>query len=106
MDIQTQVESVLGALVKIATVELTKLFESRYRASVADVEAGRAQDRKDHGSVENMESLSTGERKRSIGVQVDRDVSPQSQLSGMCFWSFKCYDFLFGSMASLQGTDA
>ncbi|KAM7378857.1 hypothetical protein PAMP_004452 [Pampus punctatissimus] len=79
VDIQAQVESVLGALLKVATVELTTLFESRYRASALDVQVGRAKDRKQN---ETLESFSTGEGKRSVGVQVDGDIYPQFQISG------------------------
>ncbi|XP_067461183.1 uncharacterized protein si:rp71-1g18.1 [Thunnus thynnus] len=79
VDIQAQVESVLAALVKVASVELTKLFESRYRASALDVQLGRTEDGKEN---ETVESLSKGNRKRSIGVQVDEDINPQLQLSG------------------------
>ncbi|KAM6920286.1 uncharacterized protein PEZ65_012301 [Lycodopsis pacificus] len=78
-NLQAQVESVLGALVKAATVELTKLFESRYRASALDVDVGRAEDK---GQSAGLDCLSTGDTTRSIGVQVDEDVCPPFELSG------------------------
>ncbi|XP_019720341.1 zinc finger protein 547 isoform X2 [Hippocampus comes] len=82
VNIHAQVESVLGALVKVATVELTKLFESSYRASAASVEVGRADGGK--GS-ESPDSLSSAERTRSIGVQVDDDIhSPLTLAYGDC----------------------
>lgn len=69
MNIQAQVESVLGALLKAATVELTELFESRYRASAPDVavdaDSGRSES---DGRDATAETLDT---KRSIGVQVE-----------------------------------
>ncbi|XP_034559734.1 ras-responsive element-binding protein 1 [Notolabrus celidotus] len=74
VSLQQQVESVLGALVKAATVELTKLFESRYGASALGVESGRSEDWKESETLEERDSLSTGNNKRSIGVQVDEDV--------------------------------
>ncbi|XP_059201307.1 zinc finger protein 629 [Centropristis striata] len=79
VNLQAQVESVLGALVKAATVELTKLFESRYRASALEVDVGRTEDRKQH---ETLDSLSTGDTTRSIGVQVDEDIYSPSELPG------------------------
>ncbi|KAK5859638.1 hypothetical protein PBY51_021180 [Eleginops maclovinus] len=76
VDFQAQVESVLGALVRAATVELTKLFESRYRASALDV--GRADETKQN---ETQDTLSTCDTKRSIGVQVDEEICPPSELT-------------------------
>lgn len=78
VNLQAQVESVLGALVKAATVELTKLFESRYRASVLDVDVGRTEDKQRN---ETLDSLSSRDTTRSIGVQVD-DIYPLFELSG------------------------
>ncbi|XP_037131084.1 zinc finger protein 670-like [Syngnathus acus] len=77
VNIHAQVESVLGALVKVATVELTKLFESRYRASTATVEVGNAGTGKVN---ESRDTLSSEERTRSIGVQVDEDMQPLLEL--------------------------
>lgn len=74
VNLQAQVESVLGALVKAATVELTKLFESRYRASALDVDVGPTQGKGQNETVQTPDSLSTGDTKRSIGVQVDQDI--------------------------------
>lgn len=74
MNLQAQVESVLGALVKAATVELTKLFESSYGASALDVHAGRTDNKSENETFETLDSLSSGDTKRSIGVQVDEDI--------------------------------
>ncbi|XP_057714003.1 zinc finger protein 229 isoform X1 [Corythoichthys intestinalis] len=68
VNIQAQVESVLGALVKIATMELTKLFESRYRSVATSQEVGRADN-------DSQDTFSSEERTRSIGVQVDEHVN-------------------------------
>ncbi|XP_054624527.1 zinc finger protein 250 isoform X2 [Dunckerocampus dactyliophorus] len=75
VSIHAQVESVLGALVKVAAVELTKLFESRYRASAtaaAEQDVGRDEKHIADGNLES--SLYSGERSRTVGVQVDRDI--------------------------------
>uniref|UniRef100_UPI0037E8E3A6 uncharacterized protein n=1 Tax=Semicossyphus pulcher TaxID=241346 RepID=UPI0037E8E3A6 len=82
VNLHAQVESVLGALVKAATVELTKLFESRYRASALDLEVGRTEDRKENETLKTPDSLPTGETKRSIGVQVDDDTFHPLQFYG------------------------
>ncbi|CAN9503290.1 unnamed protein product [Ophioblennius macclurei] len=60
--LQAQVESVLGELVKAATVELTKLFESRYQALTRA--AGRA------------DGQDSDDTKRSVAVQVNADMCP------------------------------
>ncbi|KAM8849625.1 uncharacterized protein AB9W97_021258 isoform 2-T2 [Spinachia spinachia] len=72
--LQAQVELVLGALVKAATVELTKLFESGYRASL---DAGRSEDKGRHTT---RVGSPTGDTTRSIGVQVDEDMDPLLEL--------------------------
>ncbi|XP_034411889.1 zinc finger protein 585B [Cyclopterus lumpus] len=77
--LQAQVESVLGALVKAATVELTKLFESRYRASAQEAVAARSDDK---GPTATRARLSPGDATRSIGVQVDEDIGAPFELSG------------------------
>ncbi|XP_042353950.1 gastrula zinc finger protein xFG20-1 [Plectropomus leopardus] len=82
VNLQAQVESVLGALVKAATVELTKLFESKYRASaLLDLDVGRTEDKKQNNT------LDSGDTRRSIGVQVDDDIYPSLELSGPPFFS-------------------
>ncbi|XP_008284220.1 zinc finger protein Gfi-1b [Stegastes partitus] len=83
VNLQAQVESVLGELVKAATVELTKLFESRYRA--AAVEAGRTEDQMENESPEKLDCLSSEDTKRSIGVQVD--IHPPLELCDTSFLS-------------------
>lgn len=80
--LQAQVELVLGALVKAATVELIKLFESGYRAPP---DAGRTEDKGRHAA---PGGLSTGATTRSIGVQVDKDMNPLFELCGGCLLSF------------------
>ncbi|KAG7227372.1 hypothetical protein INR49_000377 [Caranx melampygus] len=80
VNLQAQVESVLGALVKAATVELTKLFESRYQASAVDV--GLLHVKSEDAPLEKAVSVSTADTKRSIGVQVDDGIYPMWGLSG------------------------
>ncbi|XP_040025646.2 uncharacterized protein LOC120814343 [Gasterosteus aculeatus] len=79
--VQAQVELVLGALVKAATVELIKLFESGYRAPP---DAGRTEDKGRHAA---PGGLSTGTTTRSIGVQVDKDMNPLFELCAPPFLS-------------------
>lgn len=74
VNLQAQVESVLGALVKTATIELTKLFESRYRASALNVVAGPAEAKGQNETNDILDGASTEGTKRSIGVQVDPEV--------------------------------
>lgn len=82
VDLQAQVESVLGALIKAASAELMKLFESRYGASAADV--GHAGDSRKSETLQTQHSLWSGDTKRSIGVQVEDDICPLLDLSGAC----------------------
>lgn len=89
VNLQAQVESVLGALVKAATVELTKLFESRYGVSAVDVDVGRTEDKKKNETFASPDNLSTADTKRSIGVQVDDNIYPLLQLSGICVLELK-----------------
>ncbi|XP_061587225.1 oocyte zinc finger protein XlCOF29 isoform X2 [Cololabis saira] len=85
--LQAQVESVLGALVKAAALELVKLFESRTGASAED--AGHGEDNRENNKENNKEkqALDTldapciGDTKRSIGVQVEEDFSLLLELS-------------------------
>ena len=93
-NLQAQVESVLGALVKAATLELTKLFESRYRDSAPDADAGRVEVRRRNGATEALDASAAADSKRSIGVQVDEGVCPQQELCGGCSGSFTRSDFL------------
>ncbi|KAM6948233.1 uncharacterized protein FYW47_016185 [Aplochiton taeniatus] len=69
---QTQVASVLDALVKVATTELTKLFESRY-VTLANVILGEKRNKLQNDCLETPNAdLQNPERIfRSIGVQVD-----------------------------------
>lgn len=69
---QTQVASVLDALVKVASTELTKLFESRY-VTLATVVLGEKQNKLQNDCLETPKAdLQKPERIfRSIGVQVD-----------------------------------
>ncbi|XP_061926752.1 zinc finger protein 865-like isoform X2 [Entelurus aequoreus] len=74
VNIHAQVESVLGALVKAAAAELSRLFESSYAASAAAVrDCGPAEHRGGDTKLKPSESLPSGKTTRSIGVQVDRD---------------------------------
>lgn len=87
VNLQAEVESVLGALVKAATVELTKLFESRYGASVLDVDVGLTDTKRENETLETLDSLPTGDTKRSIGVQVDEDMYSQLEPCGTSLWA-------------------
>ncbi|AWP04558.1 putative zinc finger protein Gfi-1b-like [Scophthalmus maximus] len=80
VNLQAQVESVLGALVRAATVELTRLFESRYRASAAD--------NREKEISATLGGLLTATTKRSIGVQVDEAIHPLPELPGPPFLSY------------------
>lgn len=69
-ELQQQVETLLGTLVKAAAVELTKLFESTYLATVAAAtDTGRGDNQ--GGSVQTFYPLNAAEGKQSIGVQVE-----------------------------------
>ncbi|XP_077579715.1 uncharacterized protein LOC144201171 [Stigmatopora nigra] len=74
VNIQAQVESVLNALVKVATAELTKLFENRYGSATASQQVGRL----DNGF---PDSFSPEERTRSVGVQVDEVIKTPLEFS-------------------------
>lgn len=96
VNLQAQVESVLGALVKAATAELTKLFESRYGASTLDLDVGRTENQNENETSETLDILSTGDTKRSIGVQVDEGTysplalcAPLFLSNGDCFGECK-----------------
>ncbi|KAM9349978.1 uncharacterized protein ABDE67_009701 [Symphorus nematophorus] len=82
VNLQAQVESVLGALVKAATVELTKLFESSYEASALEVNVGRIETKRGNETSKTRDSLSSGDTKRSIGVQVEEDIYSPLELCG------------------------
>ncbi|MEQ2172995.1 hypothetical protein GOODEAATRI_027115 [Goodea atripinnis] len=79
VNLQAQVETVLGALVKAASVELIKLFESRYRASAVDV--GRKEEEERNGGLESLCGVWNGDNKRSIGVQVEDDIKPPVEIA-------------------------
>lgn len=84
VNIQAQVETVLGALVKAASVELIKLFESRYRGS--PVVVGRAEGDERKEGLESIFGAWNGKNKRSIGVQVEEDIKTPVELGGFaCF---------------------
>lgn len=69
LNLQAQVEAILGTLVRAASVELIKLFESRFRASATGPDATQ-RDGGEEG-FEVTDSLSSGGAKRSVGVQVE-----------------------------------
>lgn len=77
LELQQQVESLLGALVKAAAVELTKLFERTYLAAASPADTGRGDDQS--GS---LKTLNVADNKRSVGVQVDVVDCGSSELSG------------------------
>lgn len=78
LDLQAQVEAILGTLVRAASVELIKLFESRFRASASGPDATQRAGGK--GGSEVTDSLSSGGAKRSVGVQVEPDCVGMSGL--------------------------
>ncbi|XP_030017301.1 zinc finger protein 398 [Sphaeramia orbicularis] len=83
VNLQAQVESVLGALVKAATMELTKLFESSYIGSAVDVDVGRTEDGAEKTPLNTLtHCLFSGKNRRSIGVQVDADADLSFELYG------------------------
>lgn len=92
VNLQAQVESVLGALVKAATVELTKLFESRYRASAADVDVGPTDGERETAAFRTSDGFSAGgDTKRSIGVQVEQDVGSPLEVLGTLILKLPVY---------------
>lgn len=94
VNLQAQVESVLGELVKVATVELTKLFESRYRASA--VALGHGEDLKKAETPKTPERVSS---LRSIGVQVDPDnISSPSDICGLCLLLFHVQNHVYDTL--------
>lgn len=93
VNLQAQVESVLGALIKAATVELTKLFESRYRASAAaDVDVGPTDGERETAAFRTPDGFPTGgDTKRSIGVQVEQDVGSPLEVLGTLMLKLPVY---------------
>uniref|UniRef100_A0A8C7X3L1 C2H2-type domain-containing protein n=1 Tax=Oryzias sinensis TaxID=183150 RepID=A0A8C7X3L1_9TELE len=82
VSLRAHVEAVLGSLVKAASVELIKLFESEYRACAAD-DVGRADHEEGNETMEEtLQVFGIGNNKRSIGVQVTEDVHPMVEFSG------------------------
>ncbi|XP_072297123.1 uncharacterized protein [Eucyclogobius newberryi] len=65
VELQQQVETLLGTLVKAAAVELTKLFERTYLATAVATDTGHG------GSVKAVDPLNAAKAKQSVGVQVD-----------------------------------
>ena len=88
LSFQTQVETVLGALVKEATAELTKLFESCYQASSTTSAIhfnGPAAAAELSGAPVGCVCKSQRKVVRSIGVQVTEiDPSPSEEFIGKC----------------------
>lgn len=102
-DLQAQVESVLGAMVKAAAAELIELFERRYGASAHGLNVSPAEPRASDKTLDARRSPSTGSSKRSIGVQVDRDVcSPPQVLGKETQWTPLLPVFVFGRSADLR----
>lgn len=101
-DLQAQVESVLGALLKAAAVELIELFERRYGASTHGLDVSPAAPRTGDKTLDARRGPSTGSSKRSIGVQVDRDVcSPPEVFGKEIPWTPLLPVFVFGQSADL-----
>lgn len=81
-NLQAQVESVLGALVKAATSELIRLFEGRCGASALAPDAFTAEPRARHKTADTIRAPSTSTSKHSIGVQVDLDLCSPPEIFG------------------------
>ncbi|CAL8278164.1 unnamed protein product [Lota lota] len=82
LNFRAQVESVLNDLVKVATVELTKLFETRYQAFVGAMVKSEGRNE----TLEILECLKESDGKAvscSIGVQVNAWNNETAELSGM-----------------------
>lgn len=94
VSLRAHVEAVLGSLVKAASVELIKLFESEYRACAAD-DVGRADHEEGNETMETLQVFGIGNNKRSIGVQVTEDVHPVVEFSGMFAFSVWVHPFIF-----------
>lgn len=80
MTLQAQVEAVLAPMVLAAARELTRLFESRCGAAQPGLELRPGRGHTQAG----LESLSSREMKRSVGVQVDGDMCVQPEPHGAC----------------------
>lgn len=81
-NLQAQVESVLGALVKAATSELIRLFEGRCGALALAPDAFFAEPKARHKTADTIRASSTSTSKHSIGVQVDLDLCSPLEVFG------------------------
>lgn len=101
-DLQAQVESVLGALVKAAAAELIELFERRYAASAHGLAVSPVEPRASDKTLDARRGPSTGSSKRSVGVQVDRDVCSSPEVLGKeTPWTPLLPVFVLGQSADL-----
>lgn len=94
-NLQAQVESVLGALVKAATSELIRLFEGRCGASALAPDAFFAEPKARHKTADTIHASTTSVSKHSIGVQVDLDLCSPPEVFGKKV--SKHHHFLFSS---------
>uniref|UniRef100_A0A4W5KFY1 C2H2-type domain-containing protein n=1 Tax=Hucho hucho TaxID=62062 RepID=A0A4W5KFY1_9TELE len=80
VNFETQIASVLDSLAKVAVVEITKLFESRFLASGTTILIeGRREQNETLQTVDAVKK-SGKKRLRSIGVQVDEETTTSSEL--------------------------
>nr|XP_023832924.1 zinc finger protein 62 isoform X2 [Salvelinus alpinus] len=80
VNFETQIASVLDSLAKVAVVEITKLFESRFLASGTTILIeGR---REQNETLQTVDAAKKSGKKclRSIGVQVDEETTTSSEL--------------------------
>eukprot|EP00063_Salmo_salar_P021456 XP_013996291.1 PREDICTED: zinc finger protein 540-like [Salmo salar] len=80
VNFETQIASVLDSLAKVAVVEITKLFESRFLASGTTILIeGR---REQNETLQTVDAVKKSGKKclRSIGVQVDEETTTFSEL--------------------------
>ncbi|KAL0966318.1 hypothetical protein UPYG_G00293830 [Umbra pygmaea] len=75
VNFQAQIASVLDSLAKVAVVEITKLFESRFLASGTTIRIERQKEQNE--SLQSVDALKTSGKKdiRSIGIQVDEETT-------------------------------
>lgn len=81
-NLQAQVESVLGALVKAATSELIRLFEGRCGASALAPDAFFAEPKARLKTADTTHASPTSTSQHSVGVQVDLDLCSPCEVFG------------------------
>lgn len=81
-NLQAQVESVLGALLKAATSELIRLFEGSCGASVLAPDAFFAEPKARFKTADTTHASPSSTSQHSVGVQVDLDLCSPSEVFG------------------------